>query len=358
MKIALVHDWLHTLGGAERVLIELHKLFPGAPIYTLFARQSFIQKYLPNAKIIFSSLQKMPWINRLYRFYGPFMPMSIEGFDFSAYDIVISSSVLFSKGLILKPKTRHLCYCYSPARMLWDRSFHYEHGGKLFRHFLRLWDQEASNRVDTFIAISKHVQKRIKKYYGRDSLVVYPPVCLPLNSGNDSLLEPYYLVVARLYPHKNLEMVIDAFNKLSHKLIIIGDGPLKHRFYQIAGRNITLLGGHNDEQLAYYYKHCQALILPNEEDFGLTAVEAMQAGRPVLALRSGGALETVIEGVTGEFFDDPISEALADGLKRLEHNYQKYDSRIIQQQALKFSQDNFRKEITKLIYGQNFSHHS
>lgn len=328
----------------------MHAMFPEAPIYTLFARPEFTRAYLPRATIIPSALQKMPFIGRAYRMYAPLMPLQIEAFDLSHADVVISSSVTFAKGLILRPKTRHICYCYSPARMLWDRSAAYERGGRVTRHLLRLWDSEGSERVDEFVAISRHVQSRIKKYYRKDSKVIYPPVpALQSSAGDTSEVEPYYLIVSRLFPHKNLDTAIDAFNKIGERLVIIGDGPLRASLKISAKKNIRFLGKQDDAALAGYYARCSALILPNEEDFGLTAVEAMQFGKPVLALRHGGALETVLEGITGEFFDDAIPESIVDGLKRLKGNYHAYDPETIKKHAEKFSLQAFQDQMRELI---------
>ena len=348
-KIALVHDWLTGLGGAERVLHELHEMFPDAPVYTLFASKRFVAEFLPTAKVHTSFLQKLPLITRNYRFWAPLMPLAIESFDLSDYDLVISSSVLFSKGLIVRPKTKHICYCYSPARPLWDRSSEYGKG-LLSRHFWRIWDRQASDRVDEFVSISKTIQERIKKYYGKDSRIIYPPLTLNVQAKEDAP-EPnaYYLIVSRLFPNKNIEIALDVFTKLNYPLVIIGDGPLRDKLESLAGKNIKFLGQRNDTTIATYYRHCRALIMPQEEDFGLTPVEAMSFGKPVIALRKGGAVETIVEGVTGEFFDDPIPEALADGLRRLNENYDNYDEKIIMEQAKKFSRDKFRSEIMSLL---------
>ena len=359
MRIALVHDWLNNLGGAERVLIELHNIFPQAPIYTLFSNNKFTARYLPDANIITSPLQKAPLINKVYKFYSLLMPSMIEGIDLSDYDVVISSSVIFSKGLVLSLKTRHICYCYSPSRSLWDRHMDYENKSwqsVLARHLLRIWDRQASDRVNEFVAISEHVKDRIKKYYRKDSQVIYPPVALLNKSaiknskkGNSN----YYLIVSRLFPHKNIDIAIEAFNRLNLPLLVIGAGPeyknLKSKI--INHKNIKMLGFVADEELPKYYQDCKAFIMPQEEDFGLTPLEAMSYGKPVLALRKGGALETVTEGVSGEFFDDPIPEALADGIRRLKDNLPSYDSDCIKSQTQKFSQDTFRKKMLELVNG-------
>jgi len=369
MKVAIVHDWLVNLSGAERVLFELHKMFPDAPIYTLFHNKKFTKEYLPNAEIRPSFLQKIPGIVRSYKYFFFLMPTAIESFDLSDFDVVISSSAIFSKGLVLKPKTRHICYCYSPTRQIWDlhsESLLLATNYKLqamAQHFLRIWDRQASDRVDQFVAISEHVRQRIQKYYRRDAIVIYPPVStkypgasiqvkknpkpLILNTG-------YYLLVSRLYKHKNIDIAIEAFEKLNLPLVIVGTGPeykkLKFVIRNAKSRNIKLIGFIPDEGLPYYYQNCRAFIMPQEEDFGITPIEAMSFGKPVLALKKGGATETVIEGVTGEFFDDPIPEALADGIRRLNENYPKYDIETIKSQAQKFSAERFREEIKRLVY--------
>ncbi len=374
MKIALVHDWLNNLGGAERVLIELHKIFPEAPIYTLFANNNFTKNFLPDADIRTSGLQKIPLISKIYKYLFFLMPASVENFDLSDYDTVISSSVIFSKGLVLKPKTKHICYCYSPTRFLWD--YHAEYADKnsnqyltnIASHFLRMWDRGASDRVDTFVAISENVRSRIKKYYHRDAKIIYPPILFPANlpelqNRESSIFQqnhfdfgkigtPYYLIVSRLYPHKNIDIAVDAFNKLGYSLVIVGNGPMKKELKKIAHNNIKFVGFKDDKTLINYYKHCRAFIMPQEEDFGLTPIEAMSFGKPVLALRRGGALEIITEGQNGEFFDDPIPEGLADGIRRLNDNYAHYNTETIKQHALKFSREKFREQILAIITSQ------
>ena len=373
MRIALVHDWLNNFGGAERVLFQLHKIFPDAPIYTLFFDRSFVKKFLPKADIRPGGLQKVPFIKKTYKFFFPFMPFCAESFDLSDYDTVVSSSVIFSKGLILKPGTRHICYCYSPTRPLWD--YHAEYARQnsnkfitaLSSHLLRIWDRGAADRVDEFAAISETVRARIKKYYRRDAKVIYPPLTIANNletmaygetfsskqsavvhsqlaiSGN------YFLIVSRLYPHKNIDIAIEAFNKLGYNLIILGAGPIRKKLEKMAGENIKFTGFQDEKTLINYYKNCKALIMPQEEDFGLTALEAMSFGKPVLALRKGGATEIIKESENGEFFDDPIPEALADGIRRLNENYQNYKPELLKQRAAYFSESKFKDELFSLI---------
>ncbi|OGN00090.1 MAG: hypothetical protein A2817_02150 [Candidatus Yanofskybacteria bacterium RIFCSPHIGHO2_01_FULL_39_8b] len=361
MKIALVHDWLITLSGAERVLIELHKIFPDAPIYTLFKNRGFAFRYFPDAEIRPSFLQKIPGISKNYKYFFFLMPTAIESFDLSDFDIVISSSAIFSKGLVLKPKTKHICYCYSPTRQIWD--LHSNHqpstiNHQLGQHLLRIWDRQASDRVDEFVAISNHIADRIKKYYRRDAKIIYPPCYINPKQiqsvGNWKLKIKnfgYYLIVSRLYPHKNIDIAVEAFIKLNLPLVIIGDGPLysKFKLQTFKFNNIEVLGFISDEDLPYYYQNCRAFIVPQEEDFGITLIEAMSFGKPVLALRKGGAIETIIEGKTGEFFDDPIPEALADGIRRLNENYPNYNPEFIKNNIIQFSAENFKRKLLDLI---------
>ena len=399
MKLALVHDWLKNISGAERVLIELHELFPQAPIYTLFYDKKFIRQWLPSADIRASFLQKIPLVAKYYWLFAWLMPTAIESFDLSEFDRVLSSSAIFSKGLVLKPSTKHICYCYSPSRLLWDWHAEYTKDKELswpalfYQHFLRLWDRAAADRVDQFVAISQVVQQRIKKYYRRDSVVIYPPIIklggdldsqreVAQASGNvgpevsaprlgagrgaerldrespqerfdgqsswGSRSEPY-LIVSRLFTYKNIDIAISAFNKLNYPLVIIGDGPDRGRLQKLAGKNIIFLGEQSDATLAEYYASCRAFIMPQEEDFGLTPLEAMFFGKPVVALRRGGALETVIEGQTGEFFDDSIPETLADAVRRLNENYNGYNPETIKSHARLFSSEKFREAILKLV---------
>jgi len=424
LKIALVHDWILGLGGAERVLKVLHEMFPKAPVYTFFYNKEFTDKFLPEAKIKSSFLQKFHRLKLInHKLFLPLLPIAAESFDLSQYDLVISSSIAFSKGLILKPKTKHICYCYSPTRFLWD--WHNEYNKKqgwsqkIVRHFLRIWDRSAAERVDEFVAISKNVQQRIKKYYNRDSVVIYPPtenlvasqiqpfqyvrpapaagliraevgVCSQLQNnytarnqatlnfratskavsatllgdiGNSrdlsSLLHigGYFLVVSRLFPHKNIDITIQAFNKLELPLVIVGSGPEFGKLKSMVENKslIKLVGNVSDEDLAGYYEKCKAFIMPQEEDFGLAPLEAMQFGKPVLALKKGGALEYIEEGINGEFFEDPHPAVLADGVRRLNENYENYSVEKIKKTAEKFSRQRFETEIKELIIRLGYS---
>ncbi len=352
MKLALVHDWIGPYGGAERVLKEMTRIWPDAPVYTIWADPRTVREHFPQTDIRISRIGRLPGIRRLYPYLAPLMPAAVESFDLSGYDTVISSSVAFAKGLVIRPGTRHFCYCYSPTRMLWDRAAAYERKGALshvVRHALRMWDQSAAKRPDQMIAISQTVADRIAKYYRRDAIVIPPPASVMRFDAYVPYAEPgYFLAVGRLVPHKNFGILVEAFNKLRYRLIIVGDGPLRRRLAAKAGPNTSFWGPASDEELASLYNHCQAAIIANEEDFGLTAVEAMAHGKPVLALRAGGATETVIEGVTGEFFDDAIPEAVADGVRRIANKSKEYDRQTMQEQADRYSTDKFVARITSL----------
>ena len=357
-KIALVHDWLLNVGGAERVLKTLHEIFPAAPIYTLFYNKKFTDKFIPDADIRPSFLQKTYRRIRTHKPLTPLLPTAVESFDLSEYDLVISSSVSFSKGLVLKPKTDHICYCYSPMRQVWDWHAEYKNEPHvvprsitaLTQHFFRIWDRLASTRVDEFVAISENVRQRIRKYYGRDSKVIYPPVEIQKNGNWKMEIGNYFLIVSRLFKHKNIDIAVKAFNKLEWPLIVIGDGPELNRLKKIAQPNIKFLGHQTDEAVRNYYAKCIAFIMPQEEDFGIAPIEAMSFGKPVLALKRGGALEYMQEGINGEFFEDPTEEVLADGARRLKEGIEagKYNPEIIKKTTERFSAERFKKEVLNL----------
>jgi glycosyltransferase involved in cell wall biosynthesis len=361
LRIALVHDWLLNIGGAERVLKTLHEIFPPAPVYTLFYDKKFTDKFIPDADIRPSFLQKTYRAMGTHKLLLPLLPTAIESLDLSEYDLVISSSVSFSKGLILKPKTRHICYCYSPMRQVWDWHAEYKKephvvpklATALMQHFFRIWDRLASTRVDEFVAISENVRQRISKYYGRDSTVIYPPVELDNQFTKRYTLNAkrFFLIVSRLFKHKNIDIAVEAFNKLEWPLVVIGDGPELNRLKKQAGSNIKFLGYQSDDTVRDYYVECLAFILPQEEDFGITPIEAMSYGKPVLALKRGGALEYMQEGINGEFFEDPTEEVLADGARRLKEGIEagKYNPEIIKKTTERFSAERFKEEIINLV---------
>lgn len=356
MKVVLVHDYLNQYGGAERVLEAFCQLFPKAPIYTLLYDARKTGYAFSQRRIQTSFLQKIPWLKSHHRPFLMLMPMAIEQFDLSQYDLVLSDSASYAKGVITRPETLHICYCHTPIRYAWDDSHKYiEEFGyprlvkkivPFFMNYIRLWDEQAALRVDEFITNSRFVSQRIKKYYHRDSAVIHPPVRTGLFNLTDHL-DDYFLMVGRFLPYKRFDLAIEAFNQLGLPLKIIGDGPEKKNLLRKAGRNIEFAGLVSDSRLRDYYAHCQALIFPQEEDFGIVAVEAMAAGRPVIAYRAGGALETVQAGVTGLFFDKQTAESLMEVLR--DFNSADFKPSVIRQHALEFDEEKFKAKIKDFI---------
>ncbi|MFH1772951.1 MAG: glycosyltransferase [Patescibacteria group bacterium] len=358
MRVALIHDHLAQDGGAENVLKVLASLFPDAPIYTLLCEKKNIDKYYSQRHIETSIIQKLPGGVSHYQWYMPLMPMVVEFFDLSSYDVVISDSSSFAKGVITSTHTLHICYCHTPTRYLWSDTHQYLNELKYNKYFkkiiflvlnyVRIWDRLAADRVDKFIANSNFIARRIKKYYHNDSTVIYPPV--EIGKFNISAnIGDYFLIGGRLALYKRVDIVIEACKKLGKKLKIFGDGVDLKRLKKIAdnNENIEFLERVDDKVKADLYSHCMAFINPQEEDFGITMVEAMASGRPVIAYRSGGALEIIKAGITGEFFNNQTADSLVEILNNFDIN--KYDSQEIQQHAKQFSVERFKKEILEFV---------
>lgn len=358
-KIALVHDHLAQDGGAEKVLKVLADMFPDAPIYTLLYEEKHVNKYFKGREIKTSIIQKLPGGVKHYQWYLKYMPMAVEFFDLRDFDIVISDASAFAKGVITKPDTLHICYCHTPTRYLWDYTHQYINELSYNKYFkkiislvlnkLRIWDFVAAQRVDLFIANSRTVQKRISKYYRRDSEIIYPPVELSrfriLNESKD-----YFLIGGRLAAYKRVDIVVEAFKKMpDKKLKIFGSGVDLLRLKNIANgaTNIEFLGRVSEDEKAKLYSNCLAFINPQEEDFGITVVEAMASGRPVLAFERGGATETIINEKTGLFFKEQNAESLIEAVER----FGKYDfnQELIKKQAENFSEQIFKDRIIDFI---------
>ncbi|MFN3301587.1 MAG: glycosyltransferase [Patescibacteria group bacterium] len=359
MKIALVTDFLTQLGGAEKVLEVLHEIWPEAPVYTLVYDERATRYQFSSYKIKTSFLQKIPLIKKYYRWFLSLMPYAIEKMDFYDYDLVFSICSAFSKGVIVQPKTKSICYLLTPTRYLWVEPEEYlknlrglENLAKFFLpkilNRLRQWDLQAIKRPHYIIAISQFIKKRIEKYYQRSPKeVIYPPVevdrfFISKELGN------YFLVISRPRYYKRIDLVIQAFTRLKIPLKIIGMTKKEGKnFCREIKPNIEFLGYVSDSEKAEYLSHCLALIHPQEEDFGITAVEAMAAGRPVIAYGAGGALETVIDGLTGKFFEEQTWESLADTVIRFKPK--EFDPKKIRQHAKKFSKENFITKIKDFI---------
>lgn len=354
MKIALVHDYLIQLGGGEKVLQALCGMFPEAPIYTLIYDEKATNGVFKNRKIHTSFLQKIPGARRYFRGLIWLMPLAVEQFDFSDFDLVISVSHSYGKGIITKPGTKHICYCLTPIRYLWhdsNRHLVFKHIPQLILSYLRIWDYQAAQRPDYFIADSENVRERIKKYYNRDSEVIYPPVETERFFVSDKP-KGYFLLAGRMVPYKRFDLAIEAFSRLpEEKLFVVGDGPerkkLEARCRKLGAGNIKFFGNIPDSELMGYYSGCKALLYPQEEDFGIIPVEAMASGRPVIAYGRGGVLETVIEGETGLFFNEQKPESLIGAVKNFDEG--RFDSERIRRHAEKFDSAVFKTKISESI---------
>jgi glycosyltransferase involved in cell wall biosynthesis len=353
MRIALIHDHLTQKGGAEKVLEAFSELYPNAPIFTLVhnpadfqfsnpIKTSFLQKLTPNK-------EKIQWLL-------PLMPAATEHHDLKDFDVVLSSSSLFAKGVITQPNTLHICYCHTPPRFLWLDFHSYIrelNTNRLIKKILplvltrlRQWDRLAASRVNHFVANSQEVQRRIAHFYNRPSNVIHPPV--EINKFHVSTKnEGYFLAGGRLVGYKRFDIIVTAFNRLNLKLKIFGTGPELEKLRKIAKPNIEFVGQINDKEKANLYSHALAFINPQIEDFGITVIEAMASGRPVIALRAGGAQETIKENVTGIFFDDQSWEDLANAI--LKFRPENFDPQTIRTHAEQWDKEIFKTKIHDLI---------
>lgn len=354
MKVCLVYDRVNKWGGAERVLLALHEIWPKAPLFTsVYNPQtaSWAQRF----KVVPSFLNRLPCLRTRHQLIPFLMPLAFESFNFDEFDVVISVTSEFAKGIITKPQTLHLCYCLTPTRYLWSGYEDYFSSSalKFFSSpvvsYLRNWDQIAAQRVDEYLAISKEVKRRIKQYYGRPSSVLYPPVdTVFFKPAQKEKKGKYFLIVSRLVPYKRVNLAIDAFNQLGWPLKIIGDGIARHSLEKLAKKNIEFLGQQLTEQgLLNYYQNCRALVFCGQEDLGLVSLEAQACGKPVIAYQGGGLPETIIEGQTGEFFSPQTSQALTKTL--LKFTETSYNTDICHQQAKKSDDKIFKKKFKEIV---------
>lgn len=361
MRVAIIHDYLNQYGGAERVLEALHELYPDAPVYTSLYDPAAMPESYCDWDIRTSWMQRLPGWRQHFQKYFLLYPSAFESFDLSAYDLILSSSSAYAKGVIPAPGARHICYCHTPMRFAWrtDDYIKREGLGRLQRGvlpllltYVRLWDVATTPRVDQFIANSHEVAARIARYYGRTALVIAPPVDLspyrPWVPGN------FYLAGGRLIPYKRLDLVIQAFTALRLPLKVFGDGRDRERLQALAGPNVEFLGQIGEEQRHDLFASCRAFIFPGEEDFGITPLEAMSAGRPVIAYAAGGALETVIEGVTGRFFHQQSAAAIAAAVAAARTD--RYDPAVIRRHAEGFSRDVFLAQMRAVIESEGTRH--
>lgn len=356
MKIALVHEYLNQFGGAERMLSVLCRMFPDAPIYTLFYDKESTRGVFEGRDIRTSFLNKR-FVRKNHWAFTPLMPLAIEKFDFSDYDLVISLSASFAKGIITGVDTHHLCICLTPPRFLWDESkrfvdsFTAPRFGKFpvpfISTYLRVWDIEASLRPDTILAISDFVRRRIKKYYRKASDVIYPPVSLK-NFSLEYSDKGYYFMVGRLVSYKRFDIAIRAFSELGLPLKIAGIGPEMANLKKIAKSNIEFLGAVSDDRLAELYSGARSLVFPQEEDFGIVPLEAMASGSSVIAYKRGGAIETVTSE-TGVFFNEQTPESLMEAVNKREKLV--FDPKKSKAKAQEFSEEIFTSALNEIIAG-------
>ncbi len=379
-KIALVFDWMTNPGGAEKVNLVLHKIFPDADIFSSVFNEEKIKGF-EEAKITTSFIQKLPFAKKHHQIYLNLMPYAYELFDLSEYDIVISSSHSCSKGIITKPETLHICYCHTPMRYAWDNWQNYikeykmpkiiKHFSKKRIHKLRMWDRLSADRVDYFIANSNTTKKRIAKYYNYPSTVIYPMIDVSkyyiskkknrasvkvLDEKSEANLnhnlhaeapKEYFLAVGRLIPYKKFDLIVETFNKLKLPLKIVGTGISEKELRRKANANIEFLGFVNSKELSKLYSECEALIFPQLEDFGITPLEAMASGRPVIAFNKGGSLDTIIDNKTGIFFNKQTPEAIEKAIEKYKNT--SFNPEFLREHATKFDKKEFEKKIVNYI---------
>lgn len=356
MKVAITHDWFASYGGGERLVAELHQMFPDAPIYTAVYDPEKVPPHVREWDIRPSFIQRIPLSRSRHQLFLPLMPMAFEQFDLSGYDLVITSSTACAKGVITGPETLNICYCNTPCRYIWDQYHDYtrDHRAKALiapiAHWLRIWDRLSSDRVDHFIANSHEVAQRIRRHYRRDSEVIYPPVDVERITPNGRDPEDFYLVVGRLVPYKRVDLAVEAANRLGRRLLVVGEGTEMKRLQAMAGPTVEILGWRSDEDVADLLARCRAFLFPGWEDFGISAVEAQAAGRPVIAYARGGALETVVEGKTGVFFEAQTVDAVIDAMQRADRIG--FDPQVCRRNAERFEAAQFRRRIIATVERQ------
>jgi glycosyltransferase involved in cell wall biosynthesis len=355
MRVALVHDWLVNMGGAERVLEEIAGLFPEAPIYTGVVDRSRLSPFLRQRHIIPTFVEGLPFSHRWYNRYLPFLMYGVEQFDLSGYDLVISSSSAIAKGVVTRAETWHVSYIHTPMRYAWDLYHEYRTReargvsrqlmGPVF-HYMRLWDRLSADRVDVLIANSSVVRRRIQKHYRREAEVIFPPVSVD-RFRVASAPGTYYLVLSRLVSYKRFDLAVLAANRLKLPLVVAGDGPERKSLEQMAGPTVTFVGRVGDEDLNQIMGEAKALIFPGEEDFGIVPVEMQATGRPVIAFGRGGVLDTVVPGETGWLFAEQSVDAVVEAVQKADQIA--WDPARIRQQAERFRPDVFREQFRRAV---------
>lgn len=358
MRVALVHDYLNQSGGAERVLAALCELFPQAPIFTLFYDKKKTNEEFEKRTVVTSFLNKFPLISARHHFFPYIMPLGVEMLDLRSFDCVISDSGSFGKGIITSPNALHISYCHTPPRFLWDGSQEYLAQSPLPSFvkklapfaltYLRIWDVEASKRVDYFLANSRFVAARVKKYYKKDARILYPPVAVKKFYQNQWQKSDYYLLLMRLVSYKRPDIVIKTFNELQLPLKVVGEGPLLAKLKKQAKSNIEFFGQIPHKDISEYYGKAKALLFPQEEDFGISAVEAIASGTPVIAYKSGGVKEIIEEGKNGLFFSAQTKEDLFKAVQIFQKMI--FNDTIIKTSVEKFDEAIFKEEFMDFLH--------
>ncbi|MGA2417289.1 MAG: glycosyltransferase [Candidatus Sulfotelmatobacter sp.] len=356
MRIALVHDYFTQLGGAEKVAEQLYGLLPDASLFATVALPSCMPGRLQDVPVKTSWMQNLPRMRDYYRLYVFLYPFAVGSLDLSRYDLVISSSSGYAKGVRTSPQAIHVCYCHTPMRWAWN----YENYASresfslsqrtllpLFIRGLQHWDRAASRQPDHFVANSRAVANRIRRVYQRSAEVVHPPIETERFQPSYSQHENYYLVVSRLVPYKRIDLAVKACTQRGKRLLVIGDGPYRKSLEALAGPCVRFLGRASDEQVEYHVARCRALLFPGEEDFGIAPVEAAAAGRPTIAYRAGGALETIVENITGSFFERQTTECLGDAIEIFER--QQWSTAALRQHAKAFSLQVFQERFRSFL---------
>ncbi len=355
LKVALVHDYLNQMGGAEKVVEVFCVMFPDSPIYTSVYDRETMSPFWRTRDVRTSFMQRFGPRLKLAKALLPLYPVAFESFDFTGYDVVISSTTTFAKGIVTRPETCHICYCNNPTRFSWMYHEYVarERLGPIVRSVLpfvvsplRVWDYAAAQRVDQFVAGSFNAARRIHKFYHRDAVVVQSPIDVSQYTIS-SHQEPYFLVVSRLQSYKRIDLAIEACNRLRWPLRVIGSGPDEARLRALAGPTVTMMGRRPDDEVREHFSHCRAFLFPGEEDFGLTPLEAQASGRPVLAYGAGGALETIREHETGSFFREQSVDALVDALQAFDVDA--FDPQAARANAARFDVTVFRSRMETLI---------